>query len=316
MYNPFPYSLDNKRYHTYNYFLKTKYHQKIAKVALNADFTCPNRDGTVGFGGCTFCSAKGSGDFAGDVNQTLMTQFVQGVKMMTRKWPDAQFIAYFQAFTNTYAPVERLQERFEPFAQMDNVVGIAIGTRADCIDEDIAAYLADLNTRTDVYVELGLQTIHDETAKRVNRGHDYETFKKAVALLRRYHLDVCVHIINGLPYETFDMMLETAKAVGQLDIQALKIHSLYIIEQTVLANEYREHPFPVMTRDDYIKLVVEQLRYIPARVVIERLTGDAVAEDLIAPLWSRNKTTILNDIDKLMAKNDIIQGDALILSPQ
>ncbi|MBO6047292.1 MAG: TIGR01212 family radical SAM protein [Erysipelotrichaceae bacterium] len=316
MYNPFPYSLDNKRYHTYNYFLKTKYHQKIAKVALNADFTCPNRDGTVGFGGCTFCSAKGSGDFAGDVNQTLMTQFVQGVKMMTRKWPDAQFIAYFQAFTNTYAPVERLQERFEPFAQMDNVVGIAIGTRADCIDEDIAAYLADLNTRTDVYVELGLQTIHDETAKRVNRGHDYETFKQAVALLRRYHLDVCVHIINGLPYETFDMMLETAKAVGQLDIQALKIHSLYIIEQTVLANEYREHPFPVMTRDDYIKLVVEQLRYIPARVVIERLTGDAVAEDLIAPLWSRNKTTILNDIDKLMAKNDIIQGDALILSPQ
>ena len=315
MYNPFPYSLDNKRYHTYNYFLKTKYHQKIAKVPLNADFTCPNRDGTVGVGGCTFCSAKGSGDFAGDVSETLNEQFKQGVRIMTRKWPDARFIAYFQAFTNTYAPVAQLMERFEPFATMEEVVGIAIATRADCINEDIAAYLADLNTRTDVYVELGLQTIHDETARQINRGHDYQTFKNAVALLRRYHLEVCVHIINGLPGETYEMMLETAKAVGQLDIQAIKIHSLYIIEGTVLAAQYHHHPFPVMSREDYIDLVVDQLRYLPPHVVIERLTGDAVADDLIAPLWSRNKTTILNDIDKLMVKRNVVQGDRLKNTP-
>jgi len=309
MYNPFPYSLDNKRYHTFNYFLKNRYHAKVAKVALNADFTCPNRDGTKGVGGCTFCSAKGSGDYAGDVNESLLVQFEKGTKVMTRKWPEAKFIVYFQAYTNTYAPVDKLKERFEPFVGMDHVVGIAIATRADCITEEIATYLADLNTRTDVYIELGLQTIHDVTAEHVNRGHDYQTFKDGVALLRQYGLDVCVHIINGLPYETREMMIETAKAVGQLDIQAIKIHSLYIINHTIMAKEYFDTHFPVMSREEYIELVVEQLRYLPANLVIERLTGDAVAEELIAPVWSCNKTTILNDIDKRMAKLDIIQGD-------
>ena len=309
MYNPFPYTLDNKRYHTYNYFLKTKYQGKIAKVSLNADFTCPNRDGRVGVGGCTFCSSKGSGDFAGDVNDSLDKQFRLGVTMMKRKWPECRFIAYFQAFTNTYAPLEVLKERFEPFVNRKDVVGIAIATRADCITEEIASYLEELNTRTDVYLELGLQTIHDDTAKRVNRGHDYKTFLKGLDLLRKHHLDVCVHIINGLPYETIDMMMETARQVGQLDIQGLKIHNLYIVKHTVLAKEFNEKPFPVLSREEYIRLVVDQLRYIPATIVIERLTGDAPANELIAPLWSRNKTTILNDIDKLMYKEGVVQGD-------
>ncbi|WP_156032162.1 TIGR01212 family radical SAM protein [Sharpea azabuensis] len=309
--NPFPYSFDNKRYHTYNYFLKTRYHKKIAKVALNADFTCPNRDGKVGVGGCLFCSESGSGDFAGNVNDSLTMQFDKQAQMMLHKWPEASFIAYFQAFTNTYAPVAVLKSRFEPFVDKENVVGIAIATRADCITEEIASYLEDLNTRTDVYIELGLQTIHDESAKRVNRGEDFATFKKGLAILRQHHLEVCVHIINGLPYESEEMMLETAKAVGQLNIQALKIHSLYLMKHAPLYYQYLKEPFPIMSRDAYIHLVVKQLEYIPANIVIERLTGDAPGDDLYEPQWSRNKTTILNDIDKLMKAHDIIQGDKL-----
>ena len=313
MKNLFKYTLDNKRYHTYNYFLKTKYHQKVAKVTLNADFTCPNRDGRLGYGGCTFCGSQGAGEYAGDVNDDLMTQFFQQSQIMRRKWPDCAFIAYFQAYTNTYASVDVLKSRFEPFVGLDHVVGIAIATRADCITEEIAAYLADLNTRTDVYLELGLQTIHDETAKRVNRCETFATFQKGLALLRKYHLDVCVHIINGLPGETYEMMLETAWQVGKLDIQGLKIHSLYIMKHTKLYYEYLEKPFPTLSREEYIALVVDQLRLIPDHVVIERLTGDAMISELYLPEWSINKTTILNDIDKLMVKQDVYQGD--LISP-
>ena len=309
--NPFPYSFDNKRYHTYNYFLKKRYHKKIAKVALNADFTCPNRDGKVGVGGCIFCSESGSGDFAGDVNDSLMEQFDKQALMMQRKWPQASFIAYFQAFTNTYAPLEVLKSRFEPFVNKENVVGIAIATRADCITEEIASYLEDLNRRTDIYVELGLQSIHDKTSKLVNRGEDFASFKKGLAILRKHNLEVCVHIINGLPYESEAMMLETAQVVGQLDIQALKIHSLYIMKHAPIYYLYQKDPFPIMQREAYIRLVVRQLEYIPPKIVIERLTGDAPGDDLVEPQWSRNKTTILNDIDKLMRAHNIIQGDLL-----
>lgn len=309
MYNPFPYSSDNKRYHTYNYFLKEKYHTKVAKVALNADFTCPNRDGTKGVGGCTFCSNSGSGDYAGDVHDSLLKQFQQGTEIMRRKWPDCRFIPYFQAFTNTYAPIDQLKERYELFLDRDDVVALAIATRADCITEEIASYLEDLNQKIDIYLELGLQTIHDQTARLINRGHTYEEFLAGLALCRKHHLNVCVHIINGLPYETTEMMLETAKVLGTLDIQAVKIHSLYLLKNSRLGQQYLESPFPVMTREAYINLVVEQLRYLPPEIVIERLTGDAPPHDLIEPRWSLNKTTILNDIDKRMARYDIMQGD-------
>lgn len=309
--NPFPYSFDNKRYHTYNYFLKQRYHTKVAKVALNADFTCPNRDGTKAYGGCTFCSSVGSGDFVSYIQDSLITQFESGAAIMKRKWPDAVFIPYFQAFTNTYGDLETLKKRYELFLGYPDVVAIAIATRADCITEEIARYLADLATKIDIYIELGLQTIHDETAAAINRAHSYQDFLHGLNLCRQYDLNVCVHLINGLPGETRDMMLATAKAVGQLDIQALKIHSLYIIKGTAMATQYLTHPFPVLSREDYIDLVVEQLRNIPPEIVIERLTGDGVAKDVIAPLWSLNKTTILNDIDKRMKAENIVQGDLL-----
>lgn len=307
--NRFPYTLDNKRYHTYNYFLKNKYHQKIAKVSLNAHFTCPNRDGTCGKGGCIFCSSSGSGDFAGDIKDDLFLQFEKISSIMKRKWPNCKFIAYFQANTNTYGTLDKLKETFEPFVNYPNVVGIAIATRPDCLSDEIIDYLYDLSKRTDLYIELGLQTIHDQTANYINRGHDYKTFEEGVQKLRSKNLEVCVHIINGLPYETYDMMIETAKKVAQLDIQAIKIHSLYILKDTRLNEIYQKEHFPLLTRQQYIELVVEQLRYIPDHIVIERLTGDAPINDLVEPKWSIKKVTILNDIDKLMKEKDIYQGD-------
>ncbi|KXU47953.1 MAG: TIGR01212 family radical SAM protein [Longibaculum muris] len=306
--NKFPYSNDNKRYHTYNYYLKNKYQQKIAKVSLNAGFTCPNRDGTKGKGGCIFCSDSGSGDFAGNVYDSLQKQFQDVSTMMRKKWPDCKFIAYFQANTNTYGTLDRLKATFEPFLDYPDVVGIAIATRPDCLSEEICDYLYELSQKCDLYIELGLQTIHDSTAQLINRGHDYQTFLKGLERLRKRHLDVCVHIINGLPYETYDMMIETAKVVGKLDIQGLKIHNLFMLKDTALHKMYLQKPFPLLSREDYIKLVVEQLTYIPDSVVIERLTGDAPLKDLVEPLWSIKKVTILNDIDKLMKEKDLYQG--------
>ena len=306
--NLFMYSNDNKRYHTYNYFLKNKYKQKIAKVSLNAGFTCPNRDGTKGYGGCIFCSDSGSGDFAGNVADSLQKQFQEVSQVRRHKWPQCQFIAYFQANSNTYASIERLKETFEPFINQEDVVGIAIATRPDCLTEDICDYLYELSQKCDLYIELGLQTIHDQTGELIHRGHDFQTFVDGVKMLRKRNLDVCVHIINGLPYETHDMMLETAKVVGQMDIQGLKIHNLFILKHTQLYHMYQKQPFPLLSREEYISLVVEQLTYVKPEIVIERLTGDAPLSDLFEPQWSIKKVTILNDIDKLMKEKDLYQG--------
>lgn len=304
----FIYSLDNKRYHTFNYHVKTTYQCKVAKVSLNAGFSCPNRDGTKGYGGCIYCSSSGSGDFAGKVSDSLDIQFQTIAQTMQKKWPSCKYIAYFQANTNTYGSIHKIKAAISPFVHKKDVVGIAIATRADCLSPTIITYLSEINTQTDLWVELGLQTIHDTTATLINRGHTYQEFLEGVAMLRKHNIKVCVHIMNGLPYETPKMMLETAKAVGTLDIQALKIHMLYIIEHTALATLFHQQPFPILDRNEYISLVAEQLTYIPPTVVIERLTGDADSQHLIAPLWSLKKVTILNDIDKEMKEKDYYQG--------
>ncbi|HIX81243.1 MAG TPA: TIGR01212 family radical SAM protein [Candidatus Erysipelatoclostridium merdavium] len=306
--NQFKYSNDNKRYHTFNYYLKNKYHCKVAKVGLNAGFTCPNRDGSKGVGGCIFCSDSGSGDFAGNVHDSLQTQFNQVSQILSNKWPGCKYIAYFQANTNTYGPVEKIKKCVEPFINKKDVVAISIATRPDCLNDDVLEYLKDVNSRCDLWVELGLQTIHDRTGLIINRCHSYQDFLDGLNKLRVLNINVCVHIINGLPYETPEMMLETAKTVGQLDIQAIKIHMLYIIENTKLHQLYLKKPFKILDREEYIKLVVEQLAYLPENIVIERLTGDGKIDDLIAPLWSVKKVTILNDIDKMMVAKDYYQG--------
>ena len=304
----FKYTLDDKRYHTFNYYLKTKYQTKVAKISLNANFTCPNRDGKVSRGGCLFCSDSGSGDFAGNPSDDLKVQFKKVSEMMSHKWPNCKYIAYFQANSNTYGPVEKLKATFEPFVNQKNIVGIDIATRPDCLDNNVIEYLANLNQRTDLWVELGLQTIHETTAKWFNRGYSLEVFEEALKKLRANNINVCVHIINGLPVETKQQMLETVKYLAKQDIQGIKIHMLYALKNSRIARYMEEHHLDFMSREEYIDLVVSQIEYLPSHIVIMRLTGDGKQDELYGPLWSIKKVTLLNDITKKMKELDTYQG--------
>ena len=306
--NKFKYSDDNKRYHTFNYYLRHTYGAKVFKVSLNTNLGCPNRDGTCGFGGCTFCSSLGSGDMAGNIKDDLNTQFNEQLKIIRNKWPKGLPMAYFQAYSNTYAPLNKLKEIFEPFANRDDIIALAIATRPDCLEEETILYLESLCDKKDIWIELGLQTIHENTSKMINRGHDLDCFLKAVDRLKNTRMKVCVHLMNGLPYETDEMMIESAKLVGSLPIDALKIHMLHIIKNTKMGKDYLINPFHLLTKDEYIDIVVRQLEYINEEIVIERVTGDPIKENLIGPEWTTNKTIVMNDIDKLMVKRDTYQG--------
>lgn len=311
MNNNFKYSNTNKRYHTLDYYYKNKFGEKIAKISLNAGFTCPNIDGTVGFGGCIYCSKSGSGEFAGNIEDSLEKQFEEIKKVMNHKWQNTKYIAYFQARTNTYAPVERLKAIYEKVLTFKNVVGINIGTRPDSISDECLDYLEDLNKRTYLTVELGLQTIKESTSKLINRCHTLDCFKDMVEKLRERNIDVVVHIINGLPYETKEDMLETVKYLNNLDIQGIKIHMLSIIKDTPLANLYEKEKFHILSKEEYIDIVTTQLEYLRPEIVIHRITGDPDPKELIEPSWLIKKFIVLNDIDKEMVKKDIYQGDKL-----
>ena len=308
MQNPFQYTDNNKRYHTLDYFYKNKFGKKVCKISLNAGFTCPNKDGTKGYGGCIYCSKLGSGDFAGNKEKDLITQFNEVKEIMKKKWPDALYIGYFQANTNTYAKTEVLKQKYEPILELKNVIGLNIATRPDAITEDCLDYLEELSTRTYLTVELGLQTIHEKTTKLINRGHDLECFTNMVKELRKRNINVVVHIINGLPYETKEMMLETVEYLNKLDIQGIKIHMLHIIKDTRLANLYNQEKFHILTKEEYIDIVIEQLERLRPEIIINRITGDPVKEDLIEPTWLLKKFCILNDIDKEMVKRNSYQG--------
>src|SRR5690554_3034146 len=299
----------NKRYYSLNEYFKKRFNTKVFKVALNANFTCPNKTGKSGYGGCTFCSPLGSGDFAGNKQDDLITQFNTIKEMMHKKWSDAKYIAYFQANTNTYAPVRELKDKFEPILNYsDDIIGVSIATRPDCLESNIVEYLAKLNQKTNLFLEIGLQTIHENTAKLINRGHDYRTFVNGVKKLREKNIEVIVHIINGLPYETQEDMLETVKELIKLDIQGIKIHLLHVIKNTRMGRDYLRNPFPLMTKEEYVDTVVKQLELIPQHIVIHRLTGDSVRKDLIGPMWSLKKWEILNSIDSKLKKRDTYQG--------
>lgn len=308
MQNPFQYADNNKRYHTLDYFYKNKFGKKVCKISLNAGFTCPNKDGTKGYGGCIYCSKLGSGDFAGNKEKDLITQFNEVKEIMKKKWPDALYIGYFQANTNTYAKTEVLKQKYEPILEQKNVIGLNIATRPDAITEDCLDYLEELSTRTYLTVELGLQTIHEKTTKLINRGHDLECFTNMVKELRKRNINVVVHIINGLPYETKEMMLETVEYLNKLDIQGIKIHMLHIIKDTRLANLYNQEKFHILTKEEYIDIVIEQLERLRPEIIINRITGDPVKEDLIEPTWLLKKFCVLNDIDKEMVKRNSYQG--------
>ena len=306
--NKFKYSNSNKRYYTLDYFYKNKFNSKVFKVSLNAGFSCPNRDGTVGFGGCIYCSKLGSGDFAGDVLKPLEEQFEDVKNIILKKWPNSKYIGYFQANTNTYANVETLKEKYERVLKIDGVVGLNIATRPDAISDECYQYLEDLSKRTYLTVELGLQTIHEKTSKLINRCHDLECFKTCVENLRQRNINVVVHIINGLPYETKEMMLETVEYLNKLDIQGIKIHMLHILKDTPLEILYQKEKFHVLTREEYVDIVCDQIETLREDIVINRITGDPNSDDLIEPTWLIKKFGVLNEIDKELERRNTYQG--------
>ena len=298
-------TLDNKRYHTLNYYYENKFHNKVCKVSLNGNFSCPNYKNNRG---CIFCSLSGSGEFGGDKNEPLNVQFDKVSKMMLKKWPNAKFIAYFQANTNTYAPLNILKEKYETALGFDNVIGISIATRCDAISDEVLDYLDELNKKTFLTVELGLQSMHKKTLSLINRGHDLKSFESMVKKLQQRQINVVVHIINGLPYETKEDMINTAKYLNSLNIDGIKIHMLYILKNTKLADMFNKDKFHILTKEEYIDIVCDQLTYLNENIVINRITGDPKIDDLIEPKWLVKKFCVLNDIDKEMKKRNIYQG--------
>lgn len=305
---PEPDFKDQKRYNTWNSHLRTIFGEKIFKISLDGGFDCPNRDGTVAYGGCTFCSAAGSGDFAGNRAEPIDVQFEKIKNQMHKKWKTGKYIAYFQAFTNTHAPVSVLKEKYEAALNQEGVVGLSIATRPDCLPDDVVEYLAELNERTYLWVELGLQTKHDKTAELINRAHDYQVFVKGVQKLRERGIRVCAHIINGLPMETPEMMMETAQAVAELDIQGIKIHLLHLLKGTPMVKQYEKGMLKFLTFKDYVKIVCDQLEILPPDMIIHRITGDGPSHLLIGPMWSVNKWEVLNAIDAELERRNSWQG--------
>ena len=311
MENSFKYSNNNKRYHTLDYFYKNKFNSKVFKVSLDANFSCPNIDGTKGFGGCIYCSKRGSGEFAGNKNKPVEEQFIEVRDMMLKKWPKAKYIGYFQAHTNTYAPVPVLKNLYEKILNQKDVIGLNIATRPDAITDDCLDYLEILNKKTYLTIELGLQTTKEETSKLINRCHTLKCFEEMVNKLRQRNINVVVHIINGLPYETKEDMINTIKYINSLDIQGIKIHMLSILKNTALEKLYEKEKFHIITKEEYIDIVIEQLEYLRPEIVINRITGDPKKEDLIEPTWLLKKFCVLNDIDKEMKRRDTYQGKKL-----
>lgn len=308
--NPYPYSDTNKRYYTYDYYLRRTFGAKCAKLPLDAGFTCPNIDGRCGRGGCIYCSDRGSGDFAPDKALSVREQIAAQKALFAKKWDVSHCIAYFQAHTNTYAPLDALKSVYEQALAEDGIVGLNIATRADCLADDVVEYLATLAERTVLTVELGLQTSCDETARRINRGHDFDTFCKGYRKLRAASdkIAISVHLILGLPGESDETMMQTVRDVADLHPDQVKIHLLHVLRGTRLAAMYERGDYQPLEREHYIRLVADALELLPPDVVIGRLTGDGAREALLAPLWSLKKTTVINDIDKLLYARGSMQG--------
>ena len=300
----FKYSLDNKRYHTLNYFYRTKFNNKVFKVPIDAHMSCPNK---INGNGCIYCSDNSKSNIINS-NDSIKEQFINNIKIMENKWPNSFYIPYFQAGTNTFAPLNELKKIYESLLDYPKVVGLAIATRPDSLTDEIIDYLGELNKKTFLTIELGLQSSNENTLKFIKRGHDVECFIQAVKKLKRKNIFVVAHIINGLPYETEEDMLNTVKLLNEINIDGIKIHMLFISKNTELATMYEQEKFHVLTKEEYIDIVIKQLELLNEGVVIERITGDPIKEELITPDWLLKKFCVLNDIDKEMVKRDTYQG--------
>ena len=297
-------TLDNKRYHTLNYFFKKKFGQKVFKVPLDINSTCPNQAS----GGCIYCSNKSVASIS-DNSLDILEQFENGRKIMEQKWPDSLYIPYFQSGTNTYNDKNLVKGYVDKLLMIPKVVGIDIATRPDCLSDEWLDYLEDLNKKTFLIVELGLQSSNDNTLRFINRGHDSKTFKDAVDKLHERNIFVVAHVINGLPYETKEDMINTIKFVNDCKVDGIKIHMLYIAKNTPLASLYEKNKFHILTREEYIDIVCSQLRLLNEDVVVMRITGDPILNELVAPEWLIKKFMVLNGIDQEMVKRNIYQGD-------
>lgn len=297
-------TLDNKRYHTLNYFFKKKFGQKVFKVPLDINSICPNQAS----GGCIYCSNKSVASIS-DNRLDILEQFENGRKIMEQKWPNSLYIPYFQSGTNTYNDKNLVKGYVDKLLMIPKVVGIDIATRPDCLSDEWLDYLEDLNKKTFLIVELGLQSSNDNTLRFINRGHDSKTFKDAVDKLHERNIFVVAHIINGLPYETKEDMINTIKFVNDCKVDGIKIHMLYIAKNTPLASLYETNKFHILTREEYIDIVCSQLRLLNEDVVVMRITGDPILNELVAPEWLIKKFMVLNGIDQEMVKRNIYQGD-------
>jgi len=300
----FKYSLDNKRYHTLNYFYRTKFNSKVFKVPIDAHMSCPNK---INGNGCIYCSDYSKANIINS-NESVEEQFENNIKVLEKKWPNSLYIPYFQAGTNTYAPLDTLKELFEKLLDYPKVVGLAIATRPDSLSDEVIDYLSELNKKTFLTIELGLQSSNNNTLKYIKRGHDVECFVSAVKKLQEKGIFVVAHIINGLPYETLEDMLNTIKLLNDLKVNGVKIHMLFISKNTELATIYQKEKFPILTKEEYINIVIRQLELLSENIVIERITGDPIKEELITPEWLLKKFCVLNDIDKEMLKRNTYQG--------
>lgn len=301
-----------KHYNPVSRYYKDKFKTKIAKISFNLNFGCPNRDGTKGFGGCTFCSETGSGDFAGNICDSISKQYNDIKGILNKKWPNAKYLAYLQAFSNTYADINTLKNVYYQIISLDkNIVGLAIATRPDCLSEDVIKLLDEINQIIPVQLELGLQTINDETAKKINRGYSLKEFESAMKLLNNHKFDVVVHIINGLPNETKTDMINNIKLLNKYPINGIKIHSLLILNRTKMALEYELKPFKILTLNEYVDIVCDQIGYLRDDIIIHRLAADGNISDLIEPKWTIKKLVVQNEIDKELRKRNIYQGDYL-----
>lgn len=308
-----PHFWHDKRYHSLDSYLKTTFGEKIYKISLDAGMTCPNRDGTLDTRGCIFCSSGGSGDFASDRTLSITEQIESGKTLIAKKHAHGRFIAYFQAYTNTYAPVTQLRNIFMEAIRHPDIVLLSIATRPDCLDDEILDLLCELQKIKPVWIELGLQTIHEQTASFIRRGYPLSCFNEVIHKLKAHSIPIIVHMILGLPGESKSQMFETVDYIASLDIFGIKLQLLHILKETDLARSYQKDPFHLFTMDEYVSLIADLIKRLPENIVIHRLTGDGPKNLLIAPVWSTDKKRVLNSIQKHLKETDTWQGKEHLL---
>ncbi|MBW4828174.1 MAG: TIGR01212 family radical SAM protein [Clostridiaceae bacterium] len=298
----------DKRYRSLNYELRKIFGAKVIKLSLDGGFTCPNRDGTIGNRGCIFCGEEGSGEFTSSRKLSIRDQIESQKRFLSKKWSEGKYISFFQNFTNTYSTVKDLSRKYSEAIFQNGVVGLAIATRPDCLSEEVLSLLEEFNKKTFLWVELGLQTIHGETAKFIRRGYELDCYEKAIMELNKRNIKVVTHLIFGLPNETNKDMLDSVQYISNTDTWGVKFHNLYIQEGTDLYNYYIKNPFHILSRDEYISLVVDSIELLPQNMVVHRLTGDGKKELLIEPRWTLNKLKVFSGIDKELKERDTYQG--------